>query len=175
MFCVSFIDVFRGLFHGVPTFSVGVLYILHLFFELGCIRRVCIRTFAVIEREVRAVSHRGYRQALRFFVRAKRVTYRRPACNYRRTGSRRRLHRYRRFRRTHLPFHLVQRCRHRRFDIDLLGVRARQHRRWRRRKTRWTRIKKVKRRAAVLTPLPSSTKLWNERRRADAEVFGSQG
>ena len=174
MFCVSFIDVFRGLFYGVPTFSVGVFYIFHLFFELGCIRRVCIRTFAVIEREVRAVSHNGYRQALRFFVRAKRVTYRRPACNYRRTGSRRRLHRYRWFRRTRLPFHLVQRCRHRRFDIDLLGVRARQHRRWRRRKTRWTRIKKVKRRAAFFTPLPSSTKLWNERRRADAEFLGAK-
>jgi hypothetical protein len=74
MFCVSFIDVFCGLFYGVPTLSVGVFYIFHLFFELGCIRRVCIRTFAVIEREVRAVSHRGYRQALRFFVWAKRVT-----------------------------------------------------------------------------------------------------
>ena len=119
MFCVSFIDVFCGLFYGVPKFSVGVFYIFHLFFELGCIRRVCIRTFAVIEREVRAVSHNGYRQALRFFVRAKRVTYRRPACNYRRTGSRRRLHRYRRFRRTRLPFPLVQRCRRRRLARSL--------------------------------------------------------
>lgn len=42
--------------------------------------------------------------------------------------------RYRRLRRRRLHIHLVQRCRTRIRDYSLLGLRVRQHRRWRRRK-----------------------------------------
>jgi hypothetical protein len=150
---------------GVPTF-VSVFYILFII-DLGF-------SFAVIECGVRAVSHKGYQQALRFIIRVRRFIYRSPACNFCRTGFRCCLHCYHRFQRSHLPYHLVQRCHRCAFDLSLLGVRVRQHCHWRRRKARWTRIKRVKRQAAFLTPLQNSTKLWNERRHTDAEFLGAK-
>jgi hypothetical protein len=94
-----------------------------------------------------------------------------PTCRYRRTGSRKPI--IKRFRRRRLHYCLVRRCRHRLWNAPLLGPRIRQHRRWRRRKARWIKRDKVKRRNAFLRGVPSATKLWNRRRKADAEFLGA--
>jgi hypothetical protein len=83
--------------------------------------------------------------------------------------------RYRRMRRRRLHVHLVQRCRTRVRDYSLLGLRVRQHRRWRRRKERWRKTYKSKRRELKLrrfiTPLESGRVVWNRRRRVDREFL----
>ena len=94
-----------------------------------------------------------------------------PACRYRRTGSRRPI--VKRFWRRRLHVCLVKRCRHRLWDVSMMGPRLRQHRRWRRRKARWIKRDKVKRRNAFLREVPSATKLWNRHRKANAEFLGA--
>lgn len=165
----SFVDILLSF---SPLF-VGAIVIYLLCYIFKTIYRVLRRTFAFIEREVRAVSHRGYSFGLRAFVRVHRLILCLPACSHRRTGSRRHKHRYRRFRRRRLHYSLIRRCRHRLPSPHLLGPRVRQHQRWRRRKSRSSRAKQIKRQAAFLKVLPSSTKLWNERRRADSVFLAS--
>ncbi len=51
---------------------------------------------------------------------------------------------YQQFRRRHLPYCLMQRCRTRQFDLALLGPHVRQHWHWRRRMTKYKVKYKVK-------------------------------
>ena len=83
--------------------------------------------------------------------------------------------RYRKFRRRHLHYCLVQRCYRRVPFRPLLGPRIRQHRRWRRRRDHKRPIYRVKRRQfrmnAFLQPLPNSYALWNNKRVVYAEFI----
>ena len=107
-----------------------------------------------------------------------RLRHGRPACRYRRTGSRNKNRIVRRFRRYRLPFHLVSRCRRRvgnappalssclasSFSSGRLSARDRQHRRWRRRRTKRIRHKINRRRcdhSAFLTPQQRGIDAWN--------------
>ena len=70
MFCISLVAVMCVIFLGESTFYVGATYFIHILLELGYIQRWCVQSFAVIEREVRSVSHRGYLLARRVSVRS---------------------------------------------------------------------------------------------------------
>jgi hypothetical protein len=85
--------------------------------------------------------------------------------------------RYRRFRRRKLAYHLVLWCR-RHVPVPDLDFRSRQHRRWRRKKSKWKESYRVKRRELrlerFLTPLPTGQSIWNQRRRVDRVFLAAE-